>query len=213
MNNDSKRNWIIAVLFIIILILLWFVFFRGPKEIPPEAEGPRRMRGGPCPGETVVLTQKDPYMKGILNPGEKFKVIMNYYDCNPVQRNDLVYYQISTTLEPVVKIVRGIPGDTFKVVKDTKMKAWNLLINDQMMKSFLDGSNYFFGGESKPTLTLYERSHNNKILQNEVLLLSSWPPGDKDSALFGIFNIVDVVGKVEKVEGGAEPSSNFKTGQ
>jgi len=151
-----------------------------------------------CPGETKEFVMKDSHMRGILNEGEKYKVIFNYYDCNPIRRDDLVLYQFSTQFEPVVKIARGIPGDKFQLKQDQKRKAWNLLINGEMLVSAVDRTvPYFFGAESPPTLSIYFQSRGGELKSGDVIALSSLPPGDSDSGVFGVASIRDILGRVE----------------
>ncbi|MBK9293940.1 MAG: hypothetical protein IPM57_05770 [Oligoflexia bacterium] len=162
-----------------------------------------RKRGGPCPGETKTMVQNDPYMRGVIEQGQKFRVILNYYDCNKPKRGELVLFQIHQSMDPVVKIIRGVQNDRFKLIKDVKRGAWNLEVEDDIIYSLVNkDEKYFFGGNMAPPLSLYERSHNGKITGNgDVILLSSWPPGSIDSGQFGMFNLADVVGKVELIDG------------
>jgi hypothetical protein len=162
----------------------------------------------------------DPYMRGVIEPGQKFKVITNYYDCNPPKDGDMVFYQMHKSMEPVVKFIRGKEGDKFTLTKDKKYNAWNLEVNGEKVYSAVDKSQaYFFGAPSMPPLGRYLANHK-VIGRGDVILLSSWPPGDTDSGTFGMFNLVDVVGKVELIEGqkaavtptpAAQPSAAPKT--
>lgn len=201
--NEKSQTIKTVVITVIVIIAGYFAYKFITKSSGPEPFV--RKRGGPCPGETKVMTQNDPYMRGIIEQGQKFKVILNYYDCNKPQRGDLVLFQIHASMDPVVKIVRGVQNDRFKLSKDDKYKAWNLEVEGDTVYSATDKKEkYFFGGTVPPPLALYERSHQGKITGNgDVILLSSWPPGNMDSGQFGMFNLADVAGKVELMEGSA----------
>lgn len=201
----KNKNTIFTVLFIVLVLLilaLWIFFFRPPKtKIEQPVVGPEQKHGRPCPGETKIFVMQDLHMKGLLEPGKKFKVIYNYYDCHPVERNDLVYMKFSTEFPPIVRIARGVPGDKFKLKHDQERSAWNILINGDMVKSEIEKHEaYFFGGEPPPTLSLYSDSRKSGLFSDEIIALSSYPPGKNDSGVFGLVKYVDIVGKVEKID-------------
>lgn len=198
---DQKKIVIIAAILVALVAIFFAIRHFAEKQEEPTQPVFERKRGGPCPGETKEFAQRDPYMRGVLEVGQKFKVIMNYYDCNEPKRGDLVFYQLHHSMDPVVKIVRGVPGDKFSLSRDKLHGGWNLEVNGDKVYSAVDKKEaYFFGASTPPPLALYEKSHKGKIGPGNILLLSSWPPGDIDSGLFGMFSLTDVVGKVEPVE-------------
>jgi hypothetical protein len=205
-KKNDKRNLIIGLIIIIILAIVAFWIFKknGPGEAEVGPPIPHKIRGGPCPGEVKEFTQDDVYMRGLLEQGQKFKVIMNYYDCNPPKKGDLVLFSFSDQMQPVVKVIRAVQGDKYKLTVDKKYHAWDIWINGEQLFSLTNPSQPYFMGtsDSKHPLHLYEGPRKGVLQQNEVILLSSFPPGDKDSGIFGLFNLVDVLGKVEP-EGGS----------
>jgi hypothetical protein len=193
---NLKRSKAIIIVLLVIAAVLIVIYFRSVNQVSNTTFV--RKRGGPCPGEIKTFVMQDLYLRGILEPGQKFRVITNYYNCHPVKRNDLVFYQFSTAMDPVVKIARGIPGDKFELKPFKPRHAWSLLINGDEVKSELPNHEvYFFGAASPPTLSLYVKSRNSHLGADEIIGLSSYPPGDSDSGTAGIIKLVDVVGKVE----------------
>jgi hypothetical protein len=194
----KRPEIILTIIGIVLLLAAVFSYLRHQSEKGEEIGNyPKKVHGGACPGETKTLTANDVYMRGVLEKGQPYKVVMNYYDCQPVKDGEYVLYSLSENLDPVVKIVRAVGGDHFKLSKDKKHGAWNLIVNDEMVKNVTDNQPYFFGGEMPATLSLYEKSHKGVLHNDEVILLSSWAPGDSDSGIFGVFNVTDIVGKVE----------------
>ena len=59
----------------------------------------------------------------------------------------------------------------------------------------MNGERYSFGGERPPPLKLAEESRKGIVGNGEVILFSSFPPGDRDSGTFGMISTVDIVGK------------------
>jgi hypothetical protein len=181
------------------LALMTGVYLLLPRALKrPNSSNMTTGSKAPCPGETITAEMKDPYMKGIIEPGETFKVITRWYACHPAQKNEIVYYRFSSAQTPVARIVRATEGDTFHLQLDKNHRGWNLLINGETIQ--YNSEPYFFGAETPPPLFLFEKSRHGIVGPHEAIVLSSWPPGDTDSSLFGLVNSVDFVGKVEKTK-------------
>jgi hypothetical protein len=101
-------------------------------------------------------------------------------------------------MPPVVRIARGVPGDKFELISDKPNHAWNIKINGKFVLDNV-GKPYFFGAETPPTLSLYEKSHHGLLGPGEAIIFSSFPPGDKDSGVSGLASVDDLVGRVEEV--------------
>lgn len=196
-NKDTK--WLYAALVAVILIGVGIIVYFKSGHKPPPPQIYKFGKDMPCPGETLTVTMKDRFMHGIIEEGQQFKVIMNWYACNPLEKDEIVYYRISKTLDPIVKIVRARSGDKFKLVKNKAQGNWNLQVNGEYVKSGED--NYFFGADLPPVLNLYEKPRKGILRDGELIVLSNVAPGDKDSGVFGLFNISDVMGKVELIPG------------
>jgi hypothetical protein len=199
----KKKKTLIALL--VFVGLGWFAYFylgmlSVPKEPPvavneqpaPPSPAPSEP---PCPGESFEAEMQDPYMRGIIEKGQKFTVLPNWYACHPLTNGDYVYYRYSSNRPPVVRIVRAHEGDHFELVQDPKHHSWNIKINGVLFEAA--GEPYYFGGEPPPPLSLYVKPRNGIIGRNEAIVFSSRSPGDMDSGVFGLVNVVDLIGKVE----------------
>jgi hypothetical protein len=199
----KKKTLIILLVFV---FTGWFAYFylgllSIRKEHPVVAEAPPspepQPTGPPCPGEAFEAEMQDPYMRGIIEKGQKFRVLPNWYACHPLTNGDYVYYRYSTNRTPVVRIVRAHEGDKFELVPDEKHHSWNIKINGTLLVA--GGEPHYFGGEPPPPLSLYEKPRNGILGKNEAIVFSSKAPGDIDSGVFGLVNIIDLVGKVELI--------------
>ena len=140
-------------------------------------------------------------MKGMLEIRQQFRVRQNWYACHPVQHGDLVLYQYTSTKEPVVRIVAGIPGDHFQLVENQLPGNWNIEVNGELYHD--KDSPHFFGRSGiAPTLSLFEK--RGALKAGELILFSSVSPGSNDIGLFGLANIEDDIGKVEPIRSAAE---------
>jgi hypothetical protein len=154
-----------------------------------------RVSSGNCPVEEKIIQSNDPLLTGVVAPGEKLKVLLGWYNCHAVEEGDLVLFSYDRNAEPIVRIVRGVEGDRFRVVPDLQRRAWNLIVNGKAV--MYQDKPYFFGAETPPTLSLFEKNHPKGLLPGEVILLSSLPPGNLDSGFLGILGTRDILGKVE----------------
>ncbi len=148
-----------------------------------------------CPAGELSLTMGDVYMRGILEKGQSFRTVLNWYACNPPASGDLVLFRISPVSEPVVRRVVAVPGDKINVVKDESDNGWNLEINGSVVET--EGRPYFFGADVPPPLSLYAKSRDGQIRDGEIIVFSSFPPGESDSGTLGAVSLKDVLGKVE----------------
>lgn len=147
-----------------------------------------------CDVENVEVKVSDAAMSGIVEQSQNVKVKLNWYRCNPIKRDDIVLYRYSTSREPVVRIVRAIPGDRFKLVQADDKSAWNIEINGALLKS--KDAPFRFGSNSKPVLSIYENAHDGVLDQTTTLLFATQPGSEADSGVFGAISISDVIGKV-----------------
>ncbi len=81
----------------------------------------------------------------ILTKGQTYKVLMGYYRCNEVSRGDLVLYQFSDEILPVIRIVRGIPNDQIEtrevsnhLVNQGQINGWSLNLLQDFLRTFID---------------------------------------------------------------------------
>lgn len=169
----------------------------SPKKIQISADDHELYKFNPekCPAETRNLIMDDVYMRGIIEKGSDFVAAMNWYACHQPARGDVVLYRFSRKLPPAVKRVVAIPGDTISVKPDEQGNGWNLYVNNLRIES--EGQAYFFGGKVPPPIKLYEMANAGVLAKDKVIVLSSFPPGDLDSSIFGVVSIEDIVAKIQ----------------
>jgi len=83
-----------------------------------------------CIDKRLKRKMADDFMSGILEKGQNYEVLRNYYKCNPIRKGDLVWYRIAPPIEPVVKIVKAVPGDIFKLTRsENDVEKWFIDVN------------------------------------------------------------------------------------
>jgi len=133
-------------------------------------------------------------LSGLIEPGETVKIIKDYYKCHTVQRNDIVAYNYAGRTNFIIKIVKAVPGDVWKLQSTDKGNL--IIVNGQQLKNS-KGQEYVIPDEKSTMLTLYTKDYP-EIPDKAYLLLGNDPQGTLDSTKFGLVGLQDIVGKVEK---------------
>lgn len=135
-------------------------------------------------------------LSGIIETGEIIKIAFGFYDCNEINREDIVVYNFSGGSDPIIKMVKGLPGDKFEFLNSGE--NWQLLINGEISKNSR-GEPYYFNESSYNLLNLYAKDYNNIIPPDAYLILGNLANGSLDSSRFGLVSKNDILGKVINV--------------
>jgi hypothetical protein len=196
-----KNKYLLLGIGLCLVVISALAYLLLQKSHSPKASAKHPYDfSGPCPGEVKTLKMDDDSMIGIIDSGTSYKLTSDWYWCHPVKRGDLVLLRFSHSMDPVVRKVYGVPDDEFKVTFNKSQAAWNVEIESQKVE--VKGAPYFFGSNSSsapPLLKLLENSREGVLLDREIIVFSSTPPGNKDSGTLGVVNLNDVVGKVEPI--------------
>lgn len=193
MLKDKLLNTITMFLFIVGAGCIVWVLMKNWSTVKSTGE----MGNLDCVREKVVETINDPHMEKAIPGGTNMRVFLNYYNCNPVSREDLVWFRFSDSIKPVVRIVKAVPGDRYELQK-LDDKKWSININGQPVEA--EGQKYFVESNSVPPLKTYEISRKGVLRENEFILLSSNPPGLTDSSNLGLVKPEKLVGRVFSME-------------
>ena len=186
----SSRAVKISLFFICVgLGSIAYVYLRSPA--------PKREVASTCTDlreEDLVL--RDDQLYPLLRKGETVRIKVGYYSCHRPQRGELVYYRFSPLMEPVVRVLRALPGDRYGVVPHSERRGWSVKIQGDLMKT--GGKDHYFGvPAAAPILKLFEGQNQGTLKPNEVLVFSLSMPGDTDSGAFGVANMADMLGRIE----------------
>lgn len=193
-----KKNMVL-IIGLAALLIIGLIYKITQKTSPPspskhETKEIYNFDPSLCPGKNTEFAIQDPYLRGIVEQGSKVTVSLNWYECNKPERGDLVLYRFSQHEDPVVRRVVGLPGDEFELRPIAK-QGWELLIKRTPVTGV--SKPYYFGVDTTPPpLALAAKARNGILSDKEVILFSSFGPGDRDSGTFGVISTKDVVGKV-----------------
>jgi signal peptidase I len=147
-----------------------------------------------CSVKTEGKIVKGDSLEPLIKNGQTVKVLLGYYNCHPIQRNDIVLYNYSGNKNPIIKTVKGVPGDRFSLEKTNN--GWYISINGEILKNS-QSQPYILDYRGYKVLSLYERSYKGTIPEDAYLILGNLPYGSLDSSHFGFVGRKDFLGKVE----------------
>lgn len=151
---------------------------------------------GECPTTTVSKTVRGSSLSGFIENGQTIKVREGYYACNEVKRDDIVIYRYAGTSQ-IIKVVKGIPGDTFEL-RAIRPGRYNILIGGVVAQNSKNEP-YLIGPDEHKMLSLYVRDYKGVIPKDAYLILGNLPGGSTDSTEFGLVGRKDLIGKVTSI--------------
>lgn len=155
-----------------------------------------RTSGRTCPVEIAKRTVSGSSLEGVLNSGDEVWIEMGYYACRPVKRGDIVAYHYGGNERPIVKIVRGIPGDAF-ALEPAERGGTYLLVNNGRLQDDA-GTFYILDAHQARIIGLYVRDYHGVIPADSYLLLGSASAASLDSRQFGLAAKMDILGRVRR---------------
>ena len=134
-------------------------------------------------------------LSGLLENGETVSALLGYYNYQETQRGDLILYSYAGNDVPLIKIVKGISGDKFKLKEVDAGRTWHILINGEITKNSQDNP-YLLDVRGHRILSLFEEGYEGIIPANAYLILGNLVSGAIDSTHFGLVHRDDILGKV-----------------
>ncbi|MCR4328196.1 MAG: signal peptidase I [Patescibacteria group bacterium] len=179
-------------------------FGGGGSASAPQSSSGFSFKGGGAAGEADCITSEEEVtvvggsLTGVVENGEKVKVIKGYYACNDAKRGDIVVYNYSGTVDPIVKVVKAIPGDKLELKKSND--GWNVVVNGEIVKNS-QRVPYLIAGNAYKILNLYVQDYargGGVVTGGGHLILGNIPTGSLDSTSFGMVTKNDFIGKVKR---------------
>jgi signal peptidase I len=129
----------------------------------------------------------------LIKSKQKIKILYGYYDCHPIEREDIVAYYYSGNDVPIIKIVKALPGDKWRLRKNGPNRYY-IIVNNKPLKTS-NGEFYQIPESKINMLKLYVRSYP-LIPKDTYLILGNHINGTMDATRFGLVDKSDIIGKV-----------------
>ncbi len=136
---------------------------------------------------TRTVTMERNAMQGVLSQGSTATLIEGYYKENTPGEGDIIALDHVTGTR--IKIVRGVPGDSFEA-RDNR-----IYVNEQVLTNE-DGEEHVISNRAQGLLRLYERDYNGVIPDNAYLIKGNLANEDTGSARFGLVHVNDFEGRI-----------------
>ncbi len=166
-------------LFVVLLISIGVNFFSSGKY--------------ECPVELRSKTVRGSSLYPLIEDGEEVEALFGYYDCGEIERGDVILYDYSGNDNLLIKVVRGVPEDEFRLIEEDS--GWRISINGAILKNSV-GDFYLLNENGYNMLSMYERDYGGIIPESAYLLLSEKVSGAMDSSRFGLVHKGDILAKV-----------------
>jgi signal peptidase I len=133
-------------------------------------------------------------MEPILRPEQEITALMGYYNCHPIERNDIVLANYSGNSDSLIKQIKIISGDKFHV--EPNGEAWNIQVNGEIVNNS-EGEAYVLDEKRAILLQDYEQQYQGVVPEDFYYILGNIPKGSVDSTQFGFIGKKDILAKVE----------------
>ena len=150
-----------------------------------------------CPVEEKLEIVRGDSLKPIIKNGQEIKILYGYYKCNEVKRDDIVAFDYKRNPNPIIKIIKAVPGDKFGFAQNAGKNRWHILINDKILKNS-ENILYAINEKSYKLLSLYEHDFKGVMPKDVYFILGNLPTGSLDSTRFGLIGKSAIMGKVKR---------------
>jgi signal peptidase I len=189
----NKKIALILIIAVLLLINVFNLYFWLKNKDSSQLINDNQLIEKDCVSKIEEKIVSGTSLAGILESGTKIKILYDYYQCHEAQREDIIVFQPDLELNPVVKIIKGLPGDKLAMQGDGK--NWNILVNEEILRTST-GDAYQVNDNAFQMLSLYIRDYQGKIPPKAHLLLGNTISGSLDSTKYGLIDISDIIGKV-----------------
>mgnify|MGYP003804999757 FL=1 len=182
----SMSKKLLTVLIISLALLFFFYLSRPPVNL----ENKNLILSREC-YQVILKTIRGSSMEPLLKDGEKVKFLMDYYNCHPLSRNEIIVISFKTQPNKLyIKKLAGLPKDKVEI------KNNYLFINGQLVRN---SENKPYLVQGKGETLLLKPLINQRISDGYYLVLSEDPNSTAfDSRYFGYLEKTHILGKVIK---------------
>ena len=133
----------------------------------------------------------------LLSSGDSVSIIRSN-DTTDLKTDDIIACRFSGSVNPLIKIIKGQPGDHWELVKQEDIDAYEIKVNGQVLVTS-EGKHYSIPEPRSKMIKLYAENYP-VIPEDTYLVLGNRPEGTLDSTRFGLIHGRQIIGRVEALE-------------
>lgn len=134
-------------------------------------------------------------LTGVLEGGTMITLLRGYYACHAPELNDIIAFRAAGYDEPVIKVLRGMPGDEFDLQQSDAGN--HLLLNGQVLVTATGKPYSMTDNQAKFFKTFVDR-YQGSIPRDHYMILGEVPGGSADSIFYGLIDTGQLIGKIER---------------
>lgn len=148
-----------------------------------------------CVREIETKIFRNTTMSGILEKDDVIKIFVGYYDCVKIQRGDIIAYGKPDSNDPIIKVVKGIPGDI--IALDSTSTEASVFINEKIAATSNNIPFKFKGGVIDVFL-IYLNNFKGVIPDNTYLVMGNVEEKPQDGLYFSFVTKDEIIGKATR---------------
>jgi len=161
----------------------------------PKTDPDRLPQSPACNVNYEVFTVRGDSLAPQFTDGQQVKLFADYYDCHSLSAGDAVAYHWAGNPDaPIVKIVKAVAGDRWRMELAPAQNAYQIEVNGQWLKNYA-GELYQIPEKNAKLLLLYADSYP-EIPEGACLILGNVVRGSDDSVKFGLASQKNIAGRI-----------------
>jgi len=144
-----------------------------------------------CIEEVHEVTLVGGSMQPLIMDGDKLTLLVGYYDCNPLERGQIVSYEYADRDAPIAKMLSVLGGDSLRFDEN------HLFVNDELLSNS-NGEAYIFSENSQKLISLYVK--DGILIEEGQLIFGQGVLTGLDSRRFGAVSADDFLGRYLLIE-------------
>lgn len=180
-QNNKLKQILLILLIVSLLGFSLLIFFREKIKQKQEIK-------------TSEFIVRGDSLDPLIKAGDQVEVIEGYYDSHPVEKEDIVVYKYAGNDVPIIKAVKAIPKDEWRLESDELGEFYRVVVNGKILKNS-EEKDYQISESDAKMLELYAKSYAI-IPEDAYLVLGNKVEGSLDATKFGLIGKSDIVGRV-----------------
>ncbi|HOU45735.1 MAG TPA: signal peptidase I [Candidatus Pacearchaeota archaeon] len=178
----SKNKTFVLGIFVLAAIGIAISYFITFKNIKPDNSCKPDIRTVIINGDSLEPLYKDK---------EEIKIDYNFLKCNGrIKRNDIVVYEYAQGINPIIKIIKGLPKDRISLDKG------RIVVNGEIVRNS-EGQEYKLTAQEQKLINLYINDYKGIIPEDSYLIMGN-KIGSIGSNRLGLVGKEGVLGKLVK---------------